>query len=87
MAKLTLTNKKMGIIIEKGIPFPNNKKIIKKDNSIFGQMEVGDSFKLDNCHPVALLKKVEEWKKYNNIKWKFIIAHDGENAARIWRKK
>jgi len=73
------------IKIEKNVPIPKKKGSGRKAKYPFGEMDVGDSFFVDNILPRTLYQSAKSWNRRsgNDVRWK--VYKEGEFGARIWR--
>ena len=77
----------MDFIIEKGIPYPINKKSIVRDFP-FDEFNVGDSIKIPIENANLVRQSAYWWVNKMKNEWKFsVLKFKDEGYARIWRIK
>lgn len=67
----------MSIVIDKDIPFPE-----ARQRWPFGELEVGDSFRIGGSIKTAANQCCRYGKRYGR---KFVYRADGEGFVRVWR--
>lgn len=72
------------VTIEKGIPIPTIK--YNKSGYPFQEMEVGDSFFIQNRGAKSLYMASYFWRKGNGLNWRFKAVKE-KDGSRIWRIK